>query len=140
MIVGLLIGLGAVVLSVSAAMWHRHVILGRVDDLVGRLGRTATGPSPTLAVALERLERSVSRTEDAVAGEASTRNLVHAALERLPTGVIVVDEDGNEVFRNTWVEASGAYHLSDALVLDAVESMLASARAGVAQRRTPRRR
>jgi two-component system sensor histidine kinase SenX3 len=121
---------------VSAVLWHRGVLLRRLDDLALRLGRTASGPSSSLEVALERLQRSVSRTEDAVAGEASTRHLVHAALERLPTGVIVVDEEGREVFRNTWVEASGGTHLNDALVLDAVDSMLASARAGVAQRRT----
>jgi two-component system sensor histidine kinase SenX3 len=134
-IIALLISLVAVTGAMGTVLWYRRLVVRRVDELADRLGRTAASRSGTLENALERLERSVGRTEDAVAGEASSRNLVHAALERLPTGVIVVDQDGREVFRNTWVEASGATQLNDTLVLDAVADMLASARAGVAQRR-----
>ena len=136
MIVGVLIGLAAMAAAMGMVLGHRRRVVRRIDELVSRMGRTTPGRSASLEIALERLERSVSRTEDAVAGEATSRHLVHAALERLPTGVIVVDQDGHEVFRNTWVEASGGTPLNDTLVLDAVADMLASARAGVAQRRT----
>ena len=82
------------------------------------------------------LERAVAEAgRESQAGQ-HTRDLLVEALRRLPDGVIVCDAEGAEVFRNPAAQAMGGNDLTDALVLDAVTSMLESARAGVAQRRT----
>lgn len=82
------------------------------------------------------LERAVALADRDAQADQLARELLVEAMRRFPAGVIVVDGSGSEVFRNPAAEAMGGNHLTDALVLDTVASMLESARAGVSQRRT----
>src|SRR5579872_2538831 len=104
-IVAIAAGAGLVGIVVAALLGRRtgrRALQQRLSALASRLGADApeddrTGVEP----ALHRLELVSDRAAEAVAEASADAIRLRRALDNLPQGVIVCDEDGKVVFRNT---------------------------------------
>jgi two-component system sensor histidine kinase SenX3 len=134
------IAAGVVVLLLVAlffAIRARRALVRRVTDLALRLeDHPPASESRTLDKNLTRLERAVDsavlkRTDATVAAGRLSR-----ALEAIPQGVVICDENGTVVFRNGVAAGfTGARH-GDAIVAAAIEDMLSEAVDGEVENRT----
>jgi two-component system sensor histidine kinase SenX3 len=137
----LLAGAVGTVLVLVFLAWgfaSRRATARRVESAVTRIEGPDAEPvsSARLEAILSRLERAVdaSRTRS-VENEASVDRMAQA-LESIDQGVVLCDEDGRVVFRNTLAQAySGARH-AEALAEQATEDVLRAALEGERQART----
>lgn len=130
---GLLIAVVAALLGRRAG---RHGLEQRLSALAARLGMDAPGDEPAgVEPALHRLELVTDRAAEAVADSSADAIRLRRALDNLPQGVIVCDENGEVLFRNVRaVGFMGGRH-GDALAAQAVEDLLAEAwQQGTAER------
>jgi two-component system sensor histidine kinase SenX3 len=129
----------AVALLAALLFWRksRRALVRRVQNATIRLEEHAPGLEQRgLDKNMTRLERAVDaavlRRGDASVAEV---RLAHA-LETIPQGVVVCDEQGEIAFRNEAAAQFSASRHGDALVGAAIEELLRDAREGVAGRRT----
>jgi two-component system sensor histidine kinase SenX3 len=130
---GLLAAIGAALLGRRAG---RHGLEQRLSALAARLAVEASGEEPAgVEPALHRLELVTDRAAEAVAESSADAIRLRRALDNLPQGVIVSDDNGEVVFRNARaVGLMGGRH-GDALAAQAVEDLLAEAwQQGTAER------
>jgi two-component system sensor histidine kinase SenX3 len=129
----------AIVLITALLLWRRsrRALVRRVQNATIRLEEHAPGAEQRgLDKNLTRLERAIDaavlRRGDASVTEV---RLAHA-LETIPQGVVVCDENGDIAFRNGVAAQFSASRHGDALVAAAIDELLADARNGVSGRRT----
>jgi two-component system sensor histidine kinase SenX3 len=129
----------AAVLLTALLLWFRsrRALVRRVQNATIRLEEHAPG------VEQRGLDKNLSRLERAVdaavlrRGDASVTEvrLAHA-LETIPQGVVVCDENGDIAFRNAVAAQFSASRHGDALVASAIDELLADAREGITGRRS----
>ncbi len=128
---------GIFVASVLGRRAGRHSLEQRLSALVARLGvDMPTGGEPAgVEPALHELEMVTDRAAEAVAESSAAAIRLRRALDTLPQGVIVCDENGEIVFRNARaVGLMGGRH-GDALAAQAVVDLLDDAwQQGTAER------
>jgi two-component system sensor histidine kinase SenX3 len=132
------VGTVLVLVFLAWGLASRRTTARRVESAVTRIEGPDAEPvsSARLEAILSRLERAVdaSRTRS-VENEASVDRMAQA-LESIDQGVVLCDEDGRVVFRNTLAQAySGARH-AEALAEQATEDVLRAALEGERQART----
>ena len=109
----------------------------RLSALAARLGASTADPDPrTVEEALTRVERATDRAAEAVAESSADAIRLRRALDALPQAVIVCDERGEPVFRNTRAIALMGNRHGDALAAQAVDELLANTAAGSSEERT----
>jgi len=128
--------LGIVIATVLGRRAGRHSLEQRLSALASRLGVDAPEEEPAgVEPALHHLELVTDRAAEAVAESSADAIRLRRALDTLPQGVIVCDENGEVVFRNARaVGLMGGRH-GDALAAQAVVELLADAwKQGTAER------
>ena len=109
----------------------------RLSALAARLGASTADPDPrTVEEALTRVERATDRAAEAVAESSADAIRLRRALDALPQAVIVCDERGEPVFRNTRAIALMGNRHGDALAAQAVDELLANTAPGSSEERT----
>ena len=118
---------GIVVATVLGRRAGRQSLEQRLSALASRLGVDAPDESAGIEPALHHLELVTDRAAEAVAESSADAIRLRRALDTLPQGVIVCDENGTVVFRNARaVGLMGGRH-GDALAAQAVVDLLADA-------------
>ncbi|MEZ5168656.1 MAG: ATP-binding protein [Acidimicrobiales bacterium] len=143
--------LGSVVAFVLAAVVvvraerDRRTVIGRVDRLTNQLGPSLRGHSPSSDVAIERLETALEGWRASVVDADRERRYL-AALEAIPFGVAVIDEQRQPMYTNRTATRFRSGRHSEAVVADTIDRLIAKAEEGVAVEETvqlygpPRRR
>ncbi|MGO9332597.1 MAG: sensor histidine kinase [Acidimicrobiales bacterium] len=133
---------GVVVLALIAATTlltarrGRRSLRQRLQALASRLGADAPpGDANDLEDVLVHLERATDRAAEAVAEESSEAIRLRRALDTLPQAVLVTDERGETVFRNSRAVALIGSRHGDALAAQAVEELLAATAPGAQEER-----
>ncbi|HEY5250559.1 MAG TPA: ATP-binding protein [Acidimicrobiales bacterium] len=123
-----LAAVGIVVATVLGRRSGRTSLEQRLSALATRLGVETPKEDPAgVEPALHHLEQVTDRAAEAVAESSADAIRLRHALDTLPQGVIVCEEDGEVVFRNTRaVDIMGGRH-GDALAATAVVELLADA-------------
>src|SRR5262245_23707622 len=129
----------AVLVVIALFFWvrARRSVVRRVTDLALRLeDHPPATEHRTLDKNLTRLERAVdsavlARTDATVAAGRLSR-----ALEAIPQGVVICDDNGTVVFRNGVAAGFTAARHGDAIVAAAIEEMLHQAVDGEVENRT----
>jgi two-component system, OmpR family, sensor histidine kinase SenX3 len=127
---------GIVLATLLGRRAGRHSLEQRLSALAARLGVEAPEEEPAgVEPALHHLEQVTDRAAEAVAESSADAIRLRRALDNLPQGVIVCDENGEVVFRNARaVGLMGGRH-GDALAAQAVVDLLADAwQQGTAER------
>jgi len=127
---------GIVLATILGRRAGRHGLEQRLSALAARLGVDAPVDEPAgVEPALHHLELVTDRAAEAVAESSADAIRLRRALDTLPQGVIVCDENGEVVFRNARaVGLMGGRH-GDALAAQAVVDLLADAwQQGTAER------
>jgi two-component system sensor histidine kinase SenX3 len=132
---------GIVVLIILAyAVGGRHgarALRQRLLSLGSRLGADALANEPRkIEESLSFVERATESAAVAVAESSAEAIRLRRALDTLPQAVIVCDEHGQPVFRNTRAIALMGSRHSDALAAQAVEDLLAATAPGSSEERT----
>ncbi len=133
-----LAGAGLVVAIIAVIAWRRRrALLRRVVNAALRLEEhTPVTEQRSLEANLARLERAVDRGV-LRAGEAMlVGQRLGRALEAIPQGVVLSDEQGQVLFRNGPARVFSAARHGEALVTAAIAEMLDEALAGRAGQRT----
>ena len=140
-VIGLLAGGVAVVLLAALAIWgwtSRRATARRIEAAATRI----EGPEVELSSggglegAIGRLERAVDATGVRSVESRAAVDRMAQALESIDCGVVLCDEAGNVVYRNTLAQAyAGARH-AEALAEQATEDVLRAALDGDRQSRT----
>ena len=114
----------------------RRSLRQRLQALASRLGSDAPlREANDLEEVLIHLERATDRAAEAVAEASSEAIRLRRALDALPQAVLVTDERGETVFRNSKaVSLIGSRH-GDALAAQAVEELLAATEPGAHEER-----
>ena len=137
--VAVAVGVGVLAVLVATLLGRRagrHALEQRLSALAARLGVEAPEGEPSgVEPALHHLELVTDRAAEAVAESSADAIRLRRALDNLPQGVIVCDENGEVVFRNTRaVGLMGGRH-GDALAAQAVVDLLGDAwQQGTAER------
>jgi two-component system sensor histidine kinase SenX3 len=137
--VTLAVALAAGVVLLAVLAWSgasRRAVRRRIDAATARLGAS------TAEVEGGRAEASLSRLERAVETNLLQLDVANAdaarassALDAIPQGIVICDEDGSEVFRNEIAHVFADARHAEVLVEHAVQEALAAALAGSPQRR-----
>ncbi|MHB8593395.1 MAG: ATP-binding protein [Acidimicrobiales bacterium] len=120
--------IGIALATVLGRRAGRHSLEQRLSALASRLGVDAPEEEPAgVEPALHHLELVTDRAAEAVAESSADAIRLRRALDTLPQGVIVCDENGEVIFRNARaVGLMGGRH-GDALAAQAVIDLLADA-------------
>ncbi len=122
----------------SAAESGRRSLEQRLSALGSRLGiegRTTERSGRGIERALSHIETGIDNATEAMEESSSDAIRLRRALDTLPQGVIVCDENGEDVFRNARADAMMGGRHGDALAAQAVKELLADAwREGAASR------
>ncbi len=118
-VVGFLVGL-------AYLRWRGHrAVVQRLNALGTRLGVEPNRDDGRLESALAYLEEVTSAATTAV-GESSAESVrLRRSLDALPLGLVLVDESGAVLFRNTQAETLMASRYGDAIAAQAVTETLA---------------
>jgi two-component system sensor histidine kinase SenX3 len=134
------IGIGAGVLVIAAALlvWRaRRALVRRVVNASLRLEETpSTNEHRFLDKNLGRLERAVDSSVLARGDATVAVGRMAQALETIPQGVVICDENGEVTFRNQAATTFSSARHGDALVGAAIEEMLRKAVDGNRDTRT----
>ncbi len=134
--------LGLVIVVVAASFVAGSVLAQRraaqrVTALTARVRPDADRFAPLkLDQAFDRLDAALSVVEQSASSVDLARERLQAAFDALPIGIVVADERGVAVLRNETAEHVVGVRHADALVADAVSSLLAAAGSGEVARRT----
>ncbi|MGA3354018.1 MAG: ATP-binding protein [Acidimicrobiales bacterium] len=113
-----------------------HSLRQRLQALASRLGADAPPrDAPDLEDILVHVERATDRAAEAVAEASSEAIRLRRALDTLPQAVLVTDERGDTVFRNSKAVALIGSRHGDAIAAQAVEELLASTAPGASEER-----
>ena len=108
----------------------------RLQALASRLGADAPQKDAhDFEEVLIQLERATDRAAEAVAEASSEAIRLRRALDTLPQAVLVTDERGETVFRNSKAVALIGSRHGDALAAQAVEELLAATAPGAHEER-----
>ncbi len=108
----------------------------RLQALASRLGADPPAKEPTdLEDILVHVERATDRAAEAVAEASSEAIRLRRALDTLPQAVLVTDERGDTVFRNSKAVALIGSRHGDAIAAQAVEELLAATAPGASEER-----
>jgi len=101
----------------------------RLSSLGSRLGIESHGTISAKGVegALSHIESGIERATEAMEESSSDAIRLRRALDTLPQGVIVCDENGEDIFRNARADAVMGGRHGDALATQAVKELLADA-------------
>jgi two-component system sensor histidine kinase SenX3 len=114
----------------------RRGLRQRLSALGSRLGGDAPSREPRdLEEVLTHVERATDRAAEAVAEASAEAIRLRRALDSLPQAVIVTDERGETVFRNSKAVALMGSRHGDALAAQAVDELLASTVPGASEER-----
>jgi two-component system sensor histidine kinase SenX3 len=133
LIVYVAIGAGALVAIVISNVLGRRSgrfsLVQRLSALGSRLGIDASARDDRRGVeqALTHIEQGIERATEATEESSSEAIRLRRALDTLPQGVIVCDENGEDVFRNARADAMMGGRHGDALAAQAVKELLAEA-------------
>jgi two-component system sensor histidine kinase SenX3 len=131
------IALGVVLLLFLFVWWRsRRTLVRRVADAALRLEHTHTRDQRRLEPSLARLERAIDRTVLRANDTELARSRLLQAVQAIPQGVVIADEQGHGVYRNDVAESYLTGRHSDALVAAAVDEMVVAALGGLSDRRT----
>ena len=133
-------GAAVVVLLVAAVMFGmfrgRRGLRQRLIALGSRLGADAPSPEPRdIEEILGYVERSTDQAAEAITEASAEAIRLRRALDTLPQAVIVTDERGETVFRNSKAVALMGSRHGDALAAQAVEELLTSTVPGASEER-----
>lgn len=128
--------LGIVIATVLGRRSGRRSLEQRLTALATRMGVDIPEDEPGgVEAALTHLEQVTDRAAEAVAEASSDAIRLRRALDTMPQGVIVCDENGEVVFRNARAAGLMGGRHGDALAAQAVVDLLASAwSTGMAER------
>jgi len=108
----------------------------RLQALASRLGADAPPKEAhELEDVLVQVERATDRAAEAVAESSSEAIRLRRALDTLPQAVLVTDERGDTVFRNSRAVALIGSRHGDAIAAQAVEELLAATAPGASEER-----
>jgi two-component system sensor histidine kinase SenX3 len=108
----------------------------RLQALASRLGADAPPKEAhDLEDVLVQVERATDRAAEAVAESSSEAIRLRRALDTLPQAVLVTDERGDTVFRNSRAVALIGSRHGDAIAAQAVEELLAATAPGASEER-----
>jgi len=126
LIVTVVVVVGLIVATaLITARQGRRSLRQRLQALASRLGSDAPRKeSPDLEEVLVHLERATDRATEAVAEASSEAIRLRRALDALPQAVLVTDERGETVFRNSKAVALIGSRHGDALAAQAVWRLL----------------
>jgi two-component system sensor histidine kinase SenX3 len=136
----LVIAIVVVIILIAAAALTAHRgnngLRQRLQALASRLGAdTPPKDAKDLEDVLVHIERATDRAAEAVAEASSEAIRLRRALDTLPQAVIVTDERGDTVFRNSKaVTLIGSRH-GDAIAAQAVDELLAATAPGASEER-----
>ncbi len=131
------IALGVVLLLFLFVWWRsRRTLVRRVADAALRLEHTHTRDQRRLEPAQARLERANDRTVLRANDTELARSRLLQAVQAIPPGVVIADEQGQGAYRNDVAESYLTGRHSDALVAAAVDEMVVAALGGLSDRRT----
>ncbi len=100
----------------------------RLSSLGSRLGIEASARNERgIERALIHIEQGIARATEAMEESSSEAIRLRRALDTLPQGVIVCDENGEDLFRNARADAMMGGRHGDALAAQAVKELLAEA-------------
>jgi two-component system sensor histidine kinase SenX3 len=120
--------IGIVIASLLGRRAGRRSLEQRLTALATRLGADAPGSEPAgVEQALTHLEQVTDRAAEAVASSSSDAMRLRRALDTLPQGVLVCDENGEVVFRNARASSLMTGRHADALAAQAVIDLLSKA-------------
>jgi two-component system, OmpR family, sensor histidine kinase SenX3 len=109
----------------------------RLIALAARLGADEAAVEPRqIEDALIHVERATDRATEAVAESSSDAIRLRRALDTLPQAVMVSDEHGDLVFRNSRAISLMASRHGDALAAQALDDLLTATAAGSSEERT----
>jgi two-component system sensor histidine kinase SenX3 len=112
---------------------RRHQLEALAELLPDPVPRPAGGAARDV---VDRVERGITALIDDLEAGAEARSRLEWALQAIPQGVRIVDEQGEVVFRNHIAAGFESGRHSDALVAAAVEELIADALIGVHANRT----
>ncbi|HLN06523.1 MAG TPA: ATP-binding protein [Acidimicrobiales bacterium] len=122
--------------ALIAARRGRRALRQRLQALASRLGADAPSKEPRdIEEVLVHVERATDRAAEAVAEASSEAIRLRRALDTLPQAVIVTDERGETVFRNSRAVALMGSRHGDALAAQAVDELLAETAPGANEER-----
>ncbi len=138
--VGIAAGVVVVLLVFTYAIGSRRGVRSLKQRLVALGDRLGADPLPhdpgRVEDTLVYVERATDRAAEAVAESSSEAIRLRRALDALPQAVIICDEHGEPVFRNTRaLTLMGSRH-ADALAAQAVDELLAATGPGASEERT----
>lgn len=129
LILGLLIGV-----LVNRRRGHRS-IAQRLTALASRLGVEPRDEKGKVETALSYLEEATSAATNAVSDASSEAIRLRRSLDALPLGLVLCDESGGVLFRNSQAETLMTSRYGDAIAAQAVTDVLAEGwTQGVAER------
>lgn len=115
----------------------RGAMRQRLLALASRLGADAPAAEPRkIEETLGNLERATDRAAEAVAESSADAIRLRRALDRLPQAVVISDERGELVFRNSRAISLMASRHGDALAAQAVDELLSTTAPGTSEERT----
>jgi two-component system sensor histidine kinase SenX3 len=119
----------AIVANVLGRRSGRRSLEQRLSALGSRIGIEGRLPETGHGVerALSHIEHGIGRATEAMEESSSEAIRLRRALDTLPQGVIVGDENGEDVFRNARARAMMGGRHGDALAAQAVKELLAEA-------------
>jgi two-component system sensor histidine kinase SenX3 len=113
-----------------------HGLRQRLQALGARLGADAPPGDPNdIEDVLVHVERATDRAAEAVTEASSEAIRLRRALDTLPQAVLVTDERGDTVFRNSKAVALIGSRHGDAIAAQAVEELLAATAPGASEER-----
>jgi len=120
--------LGIVLATILGRRAGRHALEQRLAALATRLGVEVPEDEPSgVEPTLHHLEQVTDRAAEAVAESSADAIRLRRALDTLPQGVMVCDENGEVVFSNARAEALMGGRHGDALAAQAVVDLLGDA-------------
>jgi two-component system, OmpR family, sensor histidine kinase SenX3 len=136
-VVGLLVAV-VIVVAVVAVVDDRRRVTRALDAVTARLtsGGGAEPGSSRLSAALSRLDAAVDEAEQLAAEAADGHARFQRALNAIPQGVLVADEQGEVVFRNGVAQTFSSARHADALAEAAITELIEQAIAGSSAVRT----
>jgi two-component system sensor histidine kinase SenX3 len=139
---GLVVAIAAValVLVIGVLIWARRgrgSLRLRLVALAARLGSDDPASEPHgVEEALVHLEKATDRATEAVAEASSDAIRLRRALDALPQAVIISDENGELMFRNSRALSLVTSRHGDALAAQAVDELMTSTAPGSSEERT----
>ena len=135
---GIAVAAGVVGIAVGCliGLWGRRGMRQRLLLVGTRLGNQGDRHRPGLTGALIRLEHTADDAVETMSASVADGVRLRRALDAIPQGVVISDEQGQVVFRNARASTVIGTRHGDALAAQAVDELLEQSRRGTAAERT----